>query len=82
VLESAKYLFLGVDPPRTTCAATCPVWNDLLNKLVNLGMCLAGGTNDRLSVTLGIRKVKWGSVKCGTLTHCSVTGIGFKCVTP
>jgi hypothetical protein len=31
VLESAKHLFLGVDAPRTTCATTCLVWNDLLN---------------------------------------------------
>jgi hypothetical protein len=44
VLESAKDLLLGVDLlgqhvlPRVrygtvTCAATCPVWNGLLNKL-------------------------------------------------
>jgi hypothetical protein len=31
VLESAKNMFLGVDPPpRTTYVATYPVWNDLL----------------------------------------------------
>jgi hypothetical protein len=47
VLESAKDMFLGVDPPRTTCAATCSVWNGLLNKLVHLGTCLAGGTDYR-----------------------------------
>jgi hypothetical protein len=30
LLESAKDRFLGVDPSRTTCAATCLVWNNLL----------------------------------------------------
>jgi hypothetical protein len=30
LLESAKDRFLGVDPPRTTCAATCSVWKGLL----------------------------------------------------
>jgi hypothetical protein len=44
--------------PRTTCAATCLVWNDLLNKLVNMGVCLAGGADDRLSVSL------WASARC------------------
>jgi hypothetical protein len=36
----------------TTCVATCPVWNDLLNKLVNSGTCLTGGADARLSVSL------------------------------
>jgi hypothetical protein len=45
LLESAKDLFLGVDPPRTTCAATCLIWNGLLNKLVHSGMCLVGGVD-------------------------------------
>jgi hypothetical protein len=75
VLESTKYLFLGVDPYRTTCATTCLVWNDL-----------AGGTDYKLigvledvssqwrelwvkCGTLGIRKVQSGRVKCGTPTH-------------
>jgi hypothetical protein len=59
VLESAKVLFLGVVPPRTTCATTCLVWNGLLNKLVHLGTCLAGGADYRFKcVTLGIRKVQ------------------------
>jgi hypothetical protein len=52
VLKSVKDLLLGVDTPRTKCAATCPVWNDLLNKLVHSGTCLAGGTDYRLSVAL------------------------------
>jgi hypothetical protein len=30
VLKSAKDRILGVDPPKTTCATTCPVWNGLL----------------------------------------------------
>jgi hypothetical protein len=30
LLESAKDWFLGVDPPRTTDAATYPAWNNLL----------------------------------------------------
>jgi hypothetical protein len=30
LLESAKDQFLVVDPLRTTCATTCPVWNSLL----------------------------------------------------
>jgi hypothetical protein len=31
LLESAKDRFIVVDPPpKTTCATTCPVWNDLL----------------------------------------------------
>jgi hypothetical protein len=30
LLESAKDQFLGVDPPRTTCATMCSVWNNLL----------------------------------------------------
>jgi hypothetical protein len=30
ILESTKERILGVDPPRTTCATTCPVWNNLL----------------------------------------------------
>jgi hypothetical protein len=65
VLESAKDLFLGVDPPRTTCAATCLVWNGLLNKLVHSGTCLASGTDYGFKcVTLGIRKVQFGRVKC------------------
>jgi hypothetical protein len=83
VPESAKDLFLGGDPPRTTCAATCPVWNDLLNKLVHSGTCLAGGTDYMfMCVTLGIRKVQLGRLKCVTPTHCNAIGLGFKCVTP
>jgi hypothetical protein len=82
VLESAKDLFLEVDP-RTTCATTCLIWNDLLNKLVHSRTCLAGGANYRFKcVTLGIRKVQLGRVKCVTPTHCNATGMGFKCVTP
>jgi hypothetical protein len=78
VLESAKDLFLGVDPPRTTCAATCPVW-----KLVHSGTCLAGGADYRFKcVTLKICKVQSRGVKCVTSTHCSATGMGSKCVTP
>jgi hypothetical protein len=30
LLKSTKNWFSGVDPLRTTGAATCPVWNDLL----------------------------------------------------
>jgi hypothetical protein len=30
MLESIKDRILGVDPPRTTCATTCPIWNCLL----------------------------------------------------
>jgi hypothetical protein len=85
VLESAKDLFLGVDPPpaRTTSAAMCPVWNNLLNKLVHSGRCLASGADYRFKcVTLGIRKVQSRKVKCVTMTHCNVMGMGFKCVTP
>jgi hypothetical protein len=40
-------------PPRTTCVATCPVWNDLLNKLVHSGMCLAGGMDCRFKCHSG-----------------------------
>jgi hypothetical protein len=41
------------------------VWNDLLNKLVHSGTCLAGGMDYRFKcVTLGIRKVQLGRVKC------------------
>jgi hypothetical protein len=70
-------------PLRTTCAATCPVLNGLLNTLVHSGTCLAGGTDYRFKcVTLGIRKVQLGRVKCVTPTHCNETGMGFKCVTP
>jgi hypothetical protein len=47
VLESGKDLFLEVDPPWTTCATTCLVWNGLLNKLVHSGTCLAGGVDYR-----------------------------------
>jgi hypothetical protein len=55
----------------------------LLNKLVHSGMCVASGANYRFKcVTLGIRKVQSGSVKCVTLTHCSATGMGFNCATP
>jgi hypothetical protein len=36
----------------------CLVWNDLLNKLVYLGMCVASGTDYRLSAAL------WKSVWC------------------
>jgi hypothetical protein len=37
----------------------CPVWNDLLNKLVHLGTCLAGGVDYRfMCVTLGIHTVQ------------------------
>jgi hypothetical protein len=35
-----------------------------------------------MCVTLGIRKVQSGRVKCVTLTHYIATGMGFKCVTP
>jgi hypothetical protein len=30
MLESTKDRILGVDTPRITCVAMCPVWNDLL----------------------------------------------------
>jgi hypothetical protein len=30
MLESANDRILGVDPPKITCATTCPVWNDCL----------------------------------------------------
>jgi hypothetical protein len=83
VLESAKDLFLGVDPTKRTCATMCSVWNDLLNKLVQSGTCLAGGMGYMFKcVTLGICKVQSARVKCVMLTHCSMTGMGFKCVTP
>jgi hypothetical protein len=85
VLESAKDLLLGVEPPfpRTTCATKCPIWNGLLNKLVHSGSCLAGGMDYRFKcVTLGIRKVQLERVKCVTLTHYNATGIGFNCFTP
>jgi hypothetical protein len=63
VLESAKDLFLGIDPPRGTCAATCLVWNSLLNKLVHSGTCLASGIDYRFKcVTLGIQTVQLGRV--------------------
>jgi hypothetical protein len=59
LLKSAKDRFLGVDPPpRTTCVATCLVWNDLLNNYVHLRMCLAGDVDDKLSVSL------WESARC------------------
>jgi hypothetical protein len=83
VPEPAKGMFLRVDPPMTTCDATCSVWNGLLNKLVHSGTCLASGADNRIKcVTLGIRKVQLRRVKCVTLTHCNVTVMGFKCVTP
>jgi hypothetical protein len=66
VLESSKDLFLGVDPPpRTTFAATCLVWNNLMNKPVHSRMCLAGGVDYRFKcVILGVCKVQLGRVKC------------------
>jgi hypothetical protein len=77
VIESAKDMFLGVDPPpRTTYATTCPVWNGLLNNLVYLGTCLAGDMDYRFKCdTLEIRMVQSGRLKCGTLTHCNVTAM-------
>jgi hypothetical protein len=46
-----------------TCAATCPVWNGLLSKLVHLGTCLASGMDYRFKcVTLGIHTVQSGRV--------------------
>jgi hypothetical protein len=43
----------------------CLVWNDLLNKLVHSGVCLAGGMDDRFKcVTLRICRVQLGRVKC------------------
>jgi hypothetical protein len=46
-------------------------------------MYLAGGMDYTFkSVTLGVRNVKSGRVNCVTQTHCSVMGVGFKCVTP
>jgi hypothetical protein len=83
VLQSAKDLFLGVDPlpPRTTCAATCLVWNGLLNKLVHSETC--PGVDYRFKcLTLGIRKVQLGRVKCVHVDHWNVMGMGFKCITP
>jgi hypothetical protein len=54
-----------------------------MNKLVHSGTCLAGGTDYRFKcVTLGIRKVQLGRVKCVTLTHSNTMGVGFQCVTP
>jgi hypothetical protein len=84
VLESAKDLFLVVNPPpRTTCVTMCLVWNVLLNKLVHSGTCLAGGTDYRFKcVTLGICKLQTGRVKRVTPTHSSTAGMGIKCVTP
>jgi hypothetical protein len=68
VLESAKDLFLGLEPPRATCATTCLAWNELLNKLAHSGTCLNSGADYRFKcVTLGIRKVQLGRVKCVTL---------------
>jgi hypothetical protein len=79
VFQSAKDLFLGADPSMTTCAATCSVWNGLLNKLVHSETCLACGTDYKFKcVTLGIHKVQSGRVKCVTPTHGSPTGMGFK----
>jgi hypothetical protein len=67
VLESANDLFLGVDPPppKTPCATMCLVWNNVLNKLVHSGMCLAGGVDYMFKfVTLGICTVQLRRVKC------------------
>jgi hypothetical protein len=36
-LASTKDWFLGVNPPRTTCATTCSVWNSLLNNKEYMG---------------------------------------------
>jgi hypothetical protein len=45
--------------------------------LVYSGMCLAGGADYRFKCgTLGMRKVQLGRVKCGTMTHCNVMGMG------
>jgi hypothetical protein len=64
MLECAKDRILGVDP-RTTFAATCLVWNNLMNKPVHSRMCLAGGVDYRFKcVILGVCKVQLGRVKC------------------
>jgi hypothetical protein len=55
----------------------------LLNKLVHLRTCLAGGPDCRFKcVTLGIRKVQLGRVKCVHADPLQCNGMGFKCVTP
>jgi hypothetical protein len=83
LLESAKDWFLGVDPPKTTCVVMCPIWNDLLNKLVYSVTCLAGGTDYRFKCdTLEILKVQSGRVNCGTLSHCNATGMGLSVALP
>jgi hypothetical protein len=67
---------LGSGSLRTTCAATCLVWNNLFNKLVFSGTCLAGGVDYRFKCgTLEVRKVQSGRVKCGTLIHCNAVGM-------
>jgi hypothetical protein len=61
----------------------CPVWNDLLNKLVHSGTCLASGADYRFKcVTLGIHKVQMGRVNYGTLTHCNAMGIELSVALP
>jgi hypothetical protein len=45
---------------------------------VHLGTCLGGGADEKVKcVTLGIHKMQSGRVKCVTLTHYNVTGMGF-----
>jgi hypothetical protein len=85
VLESTKDLFLGVDlhPPGQHVPPSGPVWNDLLNKLVYSGTCLASGANYRFKCgTLEICMVQSGRVKCGSLTHYNATGMGLSVALP
>jgi hypothetical protein len=88
VLESAKDLFLIVDcpppppPSRTTCAAMCPIWNDLLNKLVHSGMCLAGGCRFQVYVCHSGNTQGAIGETVVTLTHCNETGWGLSVSLP
>jgi hypothetical protein len=52
LLESTKDHFLGVDPPRTTHAATCLVWNNLLTNLDCFREC---------ALLSGAKKGTWGT---------------------
>jgi hypothetical protein len=55
----------------------------MLNKLVYLGTCLAGGTDYRFKCdTLGIYIVQLTRVKCGTLTHCNASWMGLSVALP
>jgi hypothetical protein len=58
MLKSAKDRVSGVDPPRTTCATTCPVWNGLVTNYEGSGEFVLSEVRDWYSDTYETARCK------------------------